>query len=48
LLLAAADCSLEKAKTLLEAHYTIKTHAPEFFKNRDIYDPDVQMALDTV
>lgn len=48
LALHARNFSIEGAKTLLENHYTVKTHVKELFSNRDILGDDLQMVKDIV
>ncbi|XP_034239461.1 alpha-tocopherol transfer protein-like [Thrips palmi] len=48
LFLACSDCLMERAKATLEAHYTIKTHAPEFFAHRDPMGTEIQNILNLV
>ncbi|XP_067015323.2 clavesin-1 [Anabrus simplex] len=42
--------SLEKAKRTIENYFTIRTHAPNMFQNRDPLDPEVkkQLALNSI
>lgn len=37
--------SLEKAKQKYDLYFTLKTHAPELFKNRDPLDPKIRAAI---
>ncbi|CAG2068583.1 unnamed protein product [Timema podura] len=46
LFLHACRYKLESAKSVIENHYTIKTHAPEIWGKRDPLSRDVQDALD--
>ncbi|XP_049793758.1 retinol-binding protein pinta-like [Schistocerca nitens] len=38
--------SLQRTKEKLDMYYTMKTAAPEFYKNRDPFDPKIQYMLD--
>ncbi|XP_067015793.2 alpha-tocopherol transfer protein-like [Anabrus simplex] len=40
--------SLERAKNTIENHFTIRTHAPELFTDRDILAPEAQKQLPLV
>lgn len=37
--------SLERVKEKIDMYYTIRTHVPEFFSNRDPNDPKIQHAM---
>jgi hypothetical protein len=45
LFLNCCQHSLEASKRTIEAYYTIRTHAPEMFGNRDPNQKEIQQAL---
>jgi hypothetical protein len=48
LFLHCCQHSLEACKQTIEAYYTIRTHAPEMFGNRDPRRKDIQQILCTM
>lgn len=40
--------SIESTKTLIENHYTVRTHVKELFATRDILEDNLQMVKDIV
>jgi len=48
LFLHCCQHSLEACKQTIEAYYTIRTHAPELFGNRDPRRKEIQEAMSTV
>ncbi|XP_067014783.2 alpha-tocopherol transfer protein-like isoform X1 [Anabrus simplex] len=43
--LNACYYSLERAKVMIDKHYTIRTHAPDLFSNVDVLSPAIQNQL---
>lgn len=46
--LVVCNLSIEKAKKLIDIHYTMKTHFKDLFNDRDILSKPAQDAMDCV